>query len=80
MAFNPVKTLVRMCPFSERRGHFSAAFTPSCREDGPTRACGPSGASKFVSAHAVAVDEGGVGMRKNTCKSLEFKSKFKRLY
>lgn len=39
---------------------------------------GARGASKSVLAHAVAVNEGGVGRRKNTCKSLEFKSKFRR--
>lgn len=39
---------------------------------------GPRGASKSVLAYAVAVNEGGVGRRKNTCKSLEFKSKFRR--
>lgn len=39
---------------------------------------GPREASKSVLAYAVVVNEGGVGRRKNTCKSLEFKSKFRR--
>lgn len=69
-----------MCLLSQRRGRFFAAFIPPCTEDGPIMGHGPRGASKFVSAHAVVVDEGGVGMRKNTSKPLESKSKFKRLY
>lgn len=39
---------------------------------------GPREASKSVLAYAVVENEGGVGRRKNTCKSLEFKSKFRR--
>lgn len=53
---------------SERRGRFFAAFIPPCREDTPITGRGPTGASKFISAHAVAVDK--EGMRKKARKPL----------